>query len=358
MAKLFKKVLAIFVSFVMITISFSGATFIMCATNTSTITEPEWKSHPEDFKLLAFTFDDGPSSNMPRYVDLFSLYEGTGTFFVRGISIKNDASYSMMQSAINAGWDIGNHGDNHLVATIGGIGGGEATYDQINADIVNLSNKLESNLKDRNGLPYKVKFYRPPNIKPTENTFKVCTEQDLAVIWLKYDALDWASNKTYNDRYNVFKNGIGTWKDGDVILCHEVGVVGAEDTYKILEELLPEFYEAGYRFCSISEYMRLRGISQYQLSGKLPIKNGNKGMVTNIMEVAREKLPISAGDVNADNKINNKDLGLLMQYINKWSVEITLDAADVNGDTKINNKDYGILAQFINNWDVTLGPAS
>ncbi len=359
MTKRFKKVLAIFVAFVMLAISLSGnASYITSATDTPTGQEPEWKSHPEDFKLLAFTFDDGPSSNMPRYVDLFSLYEGTGTFFVRGISIKNDDSYSLMQSAIDAGWDIGNHGDNHLNAQFGGAGGGEVTYDQINADIVNLNTKLESNLKDRNGLPYKVKFYRPPNIKPTENTFKVCTEQDLAVIWLKHDALDWASNKTYNDRYNVFKNGIGTWKDGDVILCHEIGVVGAEDTYKILEELLPEFYEAGYRFCSISEYMQMRGISQSQLSGKLPIKNGNQGMVTNITEVAREKLPISYGDVNADNKINGKDCAILMQYINGWNVKIELESSDVNADGKINNKDFVIIVRYINNWDITLGPTS
>ncbi|MBE6811135.1 MAG: hypothetical protein E7521_08825 [Ruminococcaceae bacterium] len=357
MTKCFNKVLAFFIAFALVAISLSGGiSFITNATDTSTSQQPDWKSHPEDFKLLAFTFDDGPSSNMPRYVDLFSKYEGAGTFFVRGISIKNDDSYSMMQSAIDAGWDIGNHGDNHLVATIGGVGGGEATYDQINADIVNLNTKLESNLKDRNGLPYKVKFYRPPNIKPTENTFKVCTEQDLAVIWLKYDALDWASNKTYNDRYNVFKNGIGTWKDGDVILCHETGVVGAEDTYKILEELLPEFYEAGYRFCSINEYIQMRGISQYQLSGKLPIKNGNRNMVTNIIEVAREKA--SCGDTNADYVINNKDAALLMQYINGWNVNIETESSDINVDSKINNKDYVMIMRYINNWDITLGPAS
>ncbi len=357
MMKHFKKALAILIAFAMIAIPFSGgASFITSATDTPTGQDPDWKSHPEDYKLLAFTFDDGPSSNMPRLVDLFSTYEGTGTFFVRGISIKNQDSYNTMQSAIDAGWDIGNHGDSHLNAQLGGVGGGEVTYDQINADIVNLNTKLESNLKDRNGLPYKVKFYRPPYIKPTENTFKVCTEQDLAVIWLKRDSLDWSGSKTYNDRYNVFKNGIGTWKDGDVILCHETGVPGTEDMFKILEELLPEFYEAGYRFCSISEYMQLRGISQYQLSGKLPIKNGNNGMVTNILEDAREKRPISVGDINSDDAINNKDLGLLMQYLNGWKVDVNVDVSDVNADGAINNKDYGLLMQFLNNWEVELGP--
>ena len=81
-------------------------------------------------------------------------------------------------------------------------------------------------------------------------------------------------------------------------------------------------------------------------------------MVTNIMEVAREKLPISDGDVNADYKINNKDLVLLMQYINGWNVKIELESSDVNADGKINNKDFVMIMRYINGWDITLGSSS
>lgn len=244
----------------------------------------EWKSHPQDFKLLAFTFDDGPSVNMSRLVQLFSWYEGAGTFFVNGNKIKNESSYFAMQSAIDLGWDIGNHGDNHLVATTGGANG-EATYDEIKADITNLTHKLETNLKTRDGASYKVNFYRPPNIKPTANSFKICGEENLAVIWLAHDALDWDATKTYNNRYTLFKNGIGTWEDGDIILCHETGNF-SEDTYKILEQLLPDFYKAGYRFCSIGELMDMRDITIDQISGELNDVDGNKGMVTNVIKAA------------------------------------------------------------------------
>lgn len=71
------------------------------------------------------------------------------------------------------------------------------------------------------------------------------------------------------------------------------------------------------------------------------------------------ELPDSVhGDINMDESINNKDLGLLMQYLNNWDVEINIDAADVNGDSSVNNKDYGLLMQYLNNWDVELvGPS-
>ncbi len=64
--------------------------------------------------------------------------------------------------------------------------------------------------------------------------------------------------------------------------------------------------------------------------------------------------PLGKGDVNEDGKINNKDLGRLIQYINTWPVDINIDYADVTGDGKVNNKDVGILMQYINKWDVEL----
>ena len=247
----------------------------------------EWKKHAEDYKLIALTFDDGPSDNMLKYVQLLSYYEGAGTFFVNGYKIKGDAEYRWMQTAIDRGWDIGNHGDKHLVATIGGANGGEVTYDELRADIDNLTHKLESHLVNRDGTPYEVSIYRAPNIKPTANTFKICDEEKFPVIWLAYDALDWDTTKTDKHREDVFKYGVGEWEDGDVILCHEVQQY-ADQTYKYLEQYLPDFYRKGYRFCSITELMELRGITREQICGELKNVDGNRGMVTNIVKAAKQ----------------------------------------------------------------------
>ncbi len=65
---------------------------------------------------------------------------------------------------------------------------------------------------------------------------------------------------------------------------------------------------------------------------------------------------IEIGDVNASGTINNKDLGLLMQYLNDWEVDgFFVAVADTNADGKVNNKDYGYLMQYLNGWDVVLG---
>ncbi len=54
------------------------------------------------------------------------------------------------------------------------------------------------------------------------------------------------------------------------------------------------------------------------------------------------------GDANGDGKINNKDLGLLQQYLNDWDVTIDKKAADLNDDGKVNNRDLGMLQQQLN----------
>ena len=61
------------------------------------------------------------------------------------------------------------------------------------------------------------------------------------------------------------------------------------------------------------------------------------------------------GDVNADGRVNNKDLGLLQQYLSGWDVRVDEKAGDVNADGRVNNKDLGLFQQYLSGWDVELG---
>ncbi len=68
-----------------------------------------------------------------------------------------------------------------------------------------------------------------------------------------------------------------------------------------------------------------------------------------------DPLTYISGDLSGDGRINNKDLGVMMQYLNNWGITIIVEAADTNGDGRVNNKDYGLLMQYLNNWGVELG---
>lgn len=246
----------------------------------------DWRSHPEDFKLLAFTFDDGPSPiNDNRMVELFAQYNGSATMFVTGKAC-NSNGYASLQNAINHGWDIGNHSMTHADAWSGSISQHtytELTYNELKYEISDMTAMLEANLTMADGVtPYNVPHYRPPQIRTTDTLFQICEEDNLPVIWLSQNTFDWSSNYDDDARLRVMQDGVCTWIDGDVILGH----ITQDSTYNCLEATIRAFYQAGYRFCSITELMKHRGIEIAHISGKLKEADGNMGCVTNIIKSA------------------------------------------------------------------------
>ncbi|MBO4693920.1 MAG: leucine-rich repeat protein [Clostridia bacterium] len=60
------------------------------------------------------------------------------------------------------------------------------------------------------------------------------------------------------------------------------------------------------------------------------------------------------GDINGDDKINNKDALRLLKYLSDWPVEVIDSVLDVNGDGNTNNKDVSRLFQYLSGWDVKI----
>lgn len=86
------------------------------------------------------------------------------------------------------------------------------------------------------------------------------------------------------------------------------------------------------------------------------IYNMEEENITNIVVVngAVTVVKCQPGDINGDQKVNNKDFTRLFQYLSGWDVEVNETCLDVNNDGSINNKDFSRLFQYLSGWDVVI----
>ena len=85
---------------------------------TTDITTAQTTTQPSDFvkptgKYIALTFDDGPSENTEKILDILAKYDIKATFFVIGEALTEDRK-ATVERAIEEGHAIGMHANVHV----------------------------------------------------------------------------------------------------------------------------------------------------------------------------------------------------------------------------------------------------
>ena len=208
------------------------------ATTQPTTAKPKYS--PED-KLIALTFDDGPSKKSTnRILDILEENGAVATFFVVGYNIENNVS--TIKRAYNMGCEIANHSKDHKNLT-------KCSASEI-SDQVNSPNEL---LKSVTGIS--PKLFRAPggNFEGVEN------EIGMPLIQWSIDTNDWrykdASNKNRTesqrqaDLEKISKKVIDSAESGDIVLMHDIYSFTAD----LCEILIPALVEKGFKLVTVSE---------------------------------------------------------------------------------------------------------
>ncbi len=209
-----------------------------------------------NYSYVVFTFDDGPTPLMPRIASIFEEFDGRATFFVLGKRV-DEATAENMRLVRSRGHEIANHGQNHDF--------GDVSYDAVYKELLGGFRAIESALPN-----YRVDFYRSPGNRVNDNLIKVL-EQEFSthLINRTFSLRDW--NSAGNDEAALLRLAEehlaeGDFQDGAIINLHEV-----ERTLNILPELLKKLYDLGFRFCTLAEYLAIRGIPLERLPKNEPI---------------------------------------------------------------------------------------
>lgn len=194
-------------------------------------------------KLIALTFDDGPSASLtPLVLDKLDKYKAKATFMMIGQNI-NSSTSSVVKRITDSGYEIGNH---------------SWSYSSMNSmsasDIKTSINNTNAAIKQYSGQT--PKFFRAPNLSYSQTLYSAC---DLTFVQ-GVICNDWQQSVTAQQRANYAIQGA---KDGAIILMHDNQPL-PHPTPEALDIIIPTLQNQGYQFVTLSELFAAKGV---KLSG-------------------------------------------------------------------------------------------
>lgn len=185
-------------------------------------------------KVVALTFDDGPSKYTKSILDILKKHNACATFFVVG----NKAEFyqTELRRMLEEGSEIGNHSYSHKWLNRLSEAGFK---DEIN--------KTQEIIK-------KITGFTPKLFRPTYGGYsdKLKSYTDLKFILWNVDSEDWRVKNTKKILNNVF----GSVKDESIILMHD----NHDYATKALDEVIDKLQEEGYQFVTVSELLEIQNL--------------------------------------------------------------------------------------------------
>ena len=182
---------------------------------------------------IAITFDAAwGNEDTAEILEILKRQEVRATFFMTGGWV--EAYPEDVKAILQAGHDLGNHGENHLNMS-------RLSDTEKKEELMSVHKRV----KELTG--YEMNLFRPPYgdyDNAVVNTAKKCSY--FTVQW-DVDSLDWRDYGVDSIIQTV--TGHEHLGSGSIILCHN----GAKYTAEALEEMIVKLKEKGYSFVPVSE---------------------------------------------------------------------------------------------------------
>lgn len=264
-------------------------------------------SSAQGSKLIAMTFDDGPSRYTAQLLDGLKARGVVATFFMNGVNGANGAAnYPQLLTRMrDEGHQLANHTYSHIYLS--------SKYAGRTASEVQ---KVETLLFTAMGGSY-TDLVRLPG-----GTYCTATLQNAAspIIMWSVDPLDW-KYRNADTVYNKIVNGA---TDGAIVLAHDLYLTSVQGALRAIDTLK----QRGYEFVTVSELMRRRGV---QLTdGTIYNSAPNRG--TNLPGYIAPTVSVSADYQSGAEKVHiySTDPGLTFRYTTNGT-KPTLSSPVYNG---------------------------
>lgn len=206
--------------------------------------DPVIRSVETKRKVVALTFDDGPSLATEDILANLAYYKVPATFFLVGNKLEKfpDALKRMTKD----GHEIGNHTNTHPLAWM--------TFFMTQKKIAQELSIAEE--KIYNATKVRTKLIRSPYGWYSDNLFAVTGTLQYKIIGWDTDPEDWRRP----GKDEIVKRVLAEVQPGSIILLHD-GPYTADrsETVAAVPEIIQALWDEGYRFVTVSELLKYEG---------------------------------------------------------------------------------------------------
>lgn len=203
------------------------------------------KWHNNEVKYVYLTFDDGPTKNAPKILDILKQYDIPATFFVLGSSIKgSNQSQEILNRMIQEGHYIGLHSMTHDRRILYGTNGPINFVSEMKELKLLVSNLTDGFQSEICRAPYGTGggTFTSSHVAAIQQANIKCWDWDV-------DSLDWKYSKDPSTVYEIIKNQtqMNLSKKDLIVLFHE-----KDSTVSVLPKVIEYYQNLGYEFMPFS----------------------------------------------------------------------------------------------------------
>jgi uncharacterized repeat protein (TIGR02543 family) len=184
-------------------------------------------------KMIALTFDDGPSDYTNQLLNTLNANGAKATFFVLGSRVNQ--YHEIIEKAHSQGCDIFGHTWNHDDLTT------LSTPDEIKQDLQRTNDAIFT------ATGVYPDMFRPSYLAYDDAVISVAEDMGLAIILCALDSDDW---RTLNATA-IYNQIMSNAQDGAIILCHDIYA----STVDAMELVIPALIADGYDLVTVSEIL-------------------------------------------------------------------------------------------------------
>jgi len=237
---------SLFAGSALLLLTLAGIYYATCAVRSQWLGQTDWHGRG-DMGAVALTFDDGPSADTERVLDILAEHNLYATFFMIGRHVERLPQTARRVAA--SGHEIGNHSYSHPIFL----------YQSSNATRHELE-RAQAVITDTTGVSPKVA--RPPCGVRTPAYFAATRSLGLRTVQWGVAGFDWKRRSAEQITYEVLRQA----RAGSIILLHDGDSEGKGDrheTVAALSSIIEGLSERGLRIVPL---MKLLGEKEVKLA--------------------------------------------------------------------------------------------